>query len=312
MRVTAVGICGSDLHWFTEGSIGDSRVSSPLVLGHEAAGVIASGDRAGQLVAIDPAIPCYSCRQCRLGREHLCDNLRFAGHGGTDGAMRTLMAWPMRQLVPMPPDVDDLGALMLEPIGVAIHAFDLARTQIGASVGVYGCGPIGLLLVRLARLGGAGRIVATDTLPHRIEAALQAGATEVALVDRGHEREALRRVVPDGTDSAFEVAGEDDAVETAVALAAPATRVVLVGIPAGDRTSFPASLARRKGITFLVSRRMNHTYPTAIDLVSSGLIDVGSIVTDVFPFADYALAVAAAIERRGLKVVVRPALDPAW
>ena len=131
-------------------------------------------------------------------------------------------------------------------------------------------------------------------------------------MDRGHEREVLRRVVPDGTDSAFEVAGEDDAVETAVALAAPATRVVLVGIPAGDRTSFPASLARRKGITFLVSRRMNHTYPTAIDLVSSGLIDVGSIVTDVFPFADYALAVAAAIERRGLKVVVRPALDPAW
>jgi L-iditol 2-dehydrogenase len=302
--VTSVGICGSDLHWYEEGSVGDARLEAPLVLGHEAAGVILAGERAGRRVAIDPAIPCGHCDPCLRGRPHVCEDLAFAGSIGQDGALREVMAWPSASLVEVPDELDPIAALMLEPLGVAIHAFGLARPSVGDAVGVFGCGPIGLLLVQLARLSGARAIVATDRLPHRLEAAQACGATDVALVDAGRERTLLGRVAPGGLDATFEAVGDDDALETALHLARPASRVVLVGIPGGDRTTFPAALARRKGLSLLVSRRMNQAYPRAIELVRTGRIDVRSLVTHRFPLARSAEAFESASSRIGLKVVV--------
>lgn len=304
VRVTAVGICGSDLHWYEEGAVGDARLAAPLVLGHEAAGVILAGERAGRRVAIDPAIPCGHCDPCLRGRPHVCEDLIFAGGYGQDGALREVMAWPSECLIDVPDEIDQVAALMLEPLGVAIHAFGLARPSVGDTIGVFGCGPIGLLLIQLARLSGARTIVATDRLPHRIEAALRCGATDVALVDAGRERTTLSRVAPGGLDATFEAVGEDDAVVTAMHLARPASRVVLVGIPGSDRTTFPASLARQKGLSFLVSRRMNQTYPRAIELVRSGRIDVLSVVTHRYPLAESVEAFETASRRDGLKVVI--------
>ena len=304
VRVSAVGICGSDLHWYEEASIGSDRLAAPLVLGHEAAGVVAAGERAGRRVAIDPAIPCGRCDPCLRGRPHVCDHLRFAGSAGQDGALREVMAWPAECLVEVPDELDALDALMLEPLGVALHAIGLARPPVGGSVGVFGCGPIGLLLIRLARLAGARTVVATDLLEHRLEAALRCGATSVALVDGGAEREALAGVEPEGLDVTYEAAGEDDALETAMHLARPTSRVVLVGIAGNDRTTFPAALARRKGLSVLVSRRMNRTYPRAIELVRSGRVEVRSLVTDRFPLAQASVAFETASRRAGLKVVV--------
>ena len=304
VRVTTVGICGSDLHWFEEGSVGSERLAGPLVLGHEAAGVVASGPRAGRRVAIEPAIACGRCDPCLRGRPHVCEDLRFAGVSGEDGTLREAMAWPAACLVGVPDEIDDLAAMMLEPLGIAIHATDLGRPPIGGTVGVFGCGPIGLLLIQLARLAGVRAIVATDLLEHRLEAALRYGATEVALVDGGAERSALAGVAPDGLDVTFEVAGEDDALETAMHLARPTSRVVIVGIPVSDRTSFPAGLARRKGLSLLLSRRMNRTYPRAIDLVRSGRVDVRSLVTGRFPLSEAADAFETAARRTGLKIAV--------
>ena len=302
--ITAVGICGSDLHWYEEGSVGDARLDAPLILGHEAAGIILEGERAGRRVAIDPAIPCGHCDPCLRARPHVCEDLAFAGTIGQDGALREVLAWPSESLVEVPEGLDPVATLMLEPLGVAIHAFGLARASLGDTVGVFGCGPIGLLLIQLARLSGARAIVATDRLPHRLEAARACGATDVALVDAGRERTLLGRVAPSGLDATFEAVGDDDALETALHLARPASRVVLVGIPGSDRTSFPASLARRKGLSLLVSRRMNQTYPRAIELVRSGRIDVGSLVTHRYPLARSTEAFESASSRAGLKVVV--------
>ena len=176
VRVTAVGICGSDLHWYDESAIGDAVLTRPLVLGHEAAGVIVDGPRAGQRVALDPQIPCGACDTCAAGRGHLCPRVRFLGHSVTDGAMRELLAWPAANLVPLPDGIDDAAGAMLEPLGVGIHALRLARVRPGDSVGVFGCGPIGLLLIQLARAAGATTIVATDRLPHRVAAARRLGA----------------------------------------------------------------------------------------------------------------------------------------
>ena len=156
VRVTAVGICGSDLHWWTEGAIGDAKLSRPLVLGHEGAGVIAAGPRRGERVAIDPAIPCEACRACHDGYRNLCYNIRFAGHGETDGMLREQLRWPARPPYPLPDQVSDDAGALLEPLGVALHAMDLGHVPFGGRVTVVGCGPIGLLLLQVLRVAGAG------------------------------------------------------------------------------------------------------------------------------------------------------------
>ena len=306
VRVTAVGICGSDLHWYDESGIGDAVLTRPLVLGHEAAGVIVDGARAGQRVALDPQLPCGACESCAAGRGHLCPQVRFLGHSTTDGAMRELLAWPLANLVPLPDAIDDAAGAMLEPLGVGIHALRLARVRPGDSVGVFGCGPIGLLIIALARAAGATTVVATDRLPHRVDAARRLGAV-AALVEGGTERAALLEATGGrGVDAAIEVAGDDDAIEAALALARPAGTVVVAGIPAGDHSTIAASIARRKGLDLRFSRRMNRAYPRAIALVEAGVVEVSSLVTQRFPLADFEAAFRSAVRRDGLKIIVNP------
>jgi L-iditol 2-dehydrogenase len=306
VRVTAVGICGSDLHWYDESGIGGVALTRPLVLGHEAAGVIADGPRTGQRVAIDPSVPCGACETCALGRGHLCPAVRFLGYSTTDGALRELIAWPLARLVPLPDTIDDAAGAMLEPLGVAIHALRLARVRPGDTVGVFGCGPIGLLLIQLARAAGATTVVATDRLAHRVAAAGGLGAV-AALVAGGAEREALLRATGGrGVDAAIEIAGDDDAIDTAIALARPAATVVVAGIPAGDQSTITASAARRKGLDLRFSRRMVHTYPRAIALVEAGLVDVDAVVSHRFALADFEAAFRTAARREGHKVLVAP------
>jgi L-iditol 2-dehydrogenase len=307
VRVSAVGICGSDLHWYTDSGIGDAVLSRPLVLGHEAGGVIESGPRKGQRVAIDPNIPCEACEPCQAGHAHLCLAVRFAGDGKTDGTLRELIAWPDKCLVPVPDSLRDEDIAMLEPLGVALHAIKLGGVRPGMRVGVFGCGPIGLFLIQLARISGATTIVATDVLPHRVAAALAAGANVAELVSGGSERGVLLAATGGhGVDVAFEAAGEDDALETSIALATPAGTVVVVGIPSRDQTTFTASTARRKGLTLKLSRRMNRVYSDTIRLVDTGLVDVRTVVTASHPLGEFKTAFAAAAAREGLKVVLRP------
>lgn len=303
VRVTAVGLCGSDLHWFGEGGIGETRLERPLVLGHELAGVTEDGRR----VAVDPAVPCEACALCREGHPNLCEQVRFAGHGADDGGLREWMAWPERALFALPDALSDSDGAMLEPLGVALHAVDLAHVRAGASVGVFGCGPIGLLALQAARLAGAGRLFATDRpdRPHRLEAARLIGA-EVFAADAGREALAIRDTLAGGLDVAIELAGENAAVDAAIAAVRPGARVVLAGIPAEERTTFKAATARRKGLTLVLCRRMKHTYPRAIRLVADGAVDVRSAVTHRFPLERGAEAFSTAARREGLKVLVTP------
>jgi L-iditol 2-dehydrogenase len=305
VRVTAVGICGSDIHWYDESSIGGAQLVRPLVLGHEAAGVIASGPRTGQRVAIDPSVPCESCATCARGLGHLCPHVRFLGHSDTDGALREQLAWPADRLVPLPDAVDDETGAMLEPLGVAIHALRLAELGPGGSIGIFGAGPIGQLLIRLALAAGATTVVATDRLPHRVEAARAAGAI-AEVVDGGAERERLLEALGgELLDAAIEIAGVDDAIATAAILVRPAGRVVVAGIPTGDDSTVPASVLRRKGVDLRFSRRMNRAYPAAIALTASGRIRTDEVVTHRFALGDAPEALAVAARREGGKVIVR-------
>lgn len=301
LRITSVGICGSDLHWFSETGIGDAKLNKPLVLGHEFAAITEAGER----VAVDPAIPCGECEWCLHGHPNLCPEVIFAGHGSTDGALREYMAWDEKCLFPIPDSITDDDAAMLEPLGVAIHAVDLAHLKAGMTVGVFGCGPIGLLIIRLAKLSGAVNVIATDKLAWRVEAAKAFGADHAFLVEDRLDGGLMRAAtLKRGVDVAFEVAGTQAAVEAAFAAVLPGGKVVLVGIPGDDTTSFSASVARRKGLTIKLVRRMKHTYPRAIDLVAKGLVDVRSIVTHRFRLEQAAEAFRTAERREGLKVIV--------
>jgi len=298
VRVTAVGICGSDLHWWDEGAIGDARISHPLVLGHEGAGVIADGPRRGERVAIDPAIPCETCRACRDGYRNLCYRIRFSGHGDTDGMFREVMTWPSHLLHPLPDGISDAGGALLEPLGVAIHSVDLGHLPFAGTASVIGCGPIGLLLIQLLTVAGARSVLAVEPMAHRREAAERAGADVV--VDPAAD------VAEAGVDVAFEAAGNDEGVALAMASVRPGGRVVLAGIPGDDAIRFGASLARRKGLTIAMVRRMNEVYPRAISLAERKQVDLDSVVTSRSGLGEITEAFGAAARRTGLKAVIEP------
>jgi L-iditol 2-dehydrogenase len=302
VRVTTVGICGSDLHWFIQSGIGDARLTRPLVLGHEFSGLTESGER----VAVDPAIPCGKCEYCKQGNQNLCPEVRFAGHGSEDGALREYLAWDNQHCFQLPDLLTDEEGAMLEPLGVAIHAVDLAQIKPGMTVGVFGCGPIGLLIVQMARLAGATNVIATDIFPHRVQAARAFGANHTYQVDNRLPDELVREASGGrGVDVAFDAAGTQNAVDDAFAAVIPGGKVILVGIPDDDKTSFSASTARRKGLTIKMVRRMKFTYPRAIDLVVHQRVNVLSLITHRFPLAQAQEAFMTASRRDGLKVMVQ-------
>jgi L-iditol 2-dehydrogenase len=300
LRVTSVGICGSDLHWFHEAGIGVDHLVKPLILGHEFCAVTESGER----MAVDPAIPCGKCHYCIRGDPNFCENLYFAGQGDEDGALREWVTWPQRCLFPLPDTLSDADGAMLEPLGIAIHAVDLAHLRVGMRVGVFGSGPIGFLIMQLARLAGASTIIATDVLPHRVEAAYKSGADAAYLVSPNMTSPEAEMVGKHGLSVVFEAAGDNNAVEMAISAASPGGKVIIVGIPPDDRTAFSASIPRRKGLTIKMVRRMKLTYPRAIQLVQSGKVDVRSLVTHVFPFDQSIEAYRLAERREGLKAMI--------
>jgi L-iditol 2-dehydrogenase len=304
VRIRAVSICGSDLHYYREGRIGDSRPTEPLVLGHELAGEVVAIDpglgaqttglRPGQCVAIDPAIACERCEQCRAGHPNLCPHVRFAGTPPTDGGLQDYLVWPAHLLYALPPGMSCETGALLEPLGIAIHATDLARIRLADTVAVLGAGPIGLLAIRCAVLSGAVRVFATDLRPERLAAARDFGAAETAdaaatdIIHWLHGRTGGR-----GVDVVLECAGAAQTFAQAVEVVRPGGTVVLVGIPDDDRIAFGAAAARRKGVTIKLCRRMKHTYPRAIALAEAGLVDLSKLVSHRYPLDQVGEAFAA-------------------
>ncbi len=303
VRMAAVGLCGSDLHWYTDGGIGDAVITAPIVPGHELAGRVVGGPLDGRLVAVDPAIPCGACELCLEGHRNLCPTVRFSGHGTLDGGLRDFMTWPTHLLHPLPEGFTAADGAVLEPLGVALHAWDLAHARVGATVAVVGTGPIGLLLVQLARAAGASRVIAVEPLAHRRAAALRFGA-DVALHPDEVTAAGLAELTGLGCDVVFEVAGTNAGIAEALPAARPGARVLLVGIPDADRSAFPAGLARRKGLTLVMVRRMKEMYERTMRLVADGRVDVRSLVSAAYPLERAAEAFDAASARTGLKVVV--------
>jgi len=320
IRVTAVGLCGSDLHSYEDGRIGDTVVREPLIPGHEFGGeVLACGANArdgndrplrpGQRVAVDPAQPCQRCEFCLTGHPNLCRRMHFCGLWPDDGALCERMLVPASGCFPVPDAISAAGAALLEPLGVALHAVDLARLRLARSVVVLGCGPVGLLIMRLAQLAGAAPVYACDRFPWRVARAPAWGADAAwSCLEQDSVARVQQLTRGRGADVVFEAAWGAESVMEAAEMARPGGRVVLVGIPSQDRLTMKHSTARRKGLTLLMSRRMKHAYPRAIRLVLGGRVDPEALISQRYPLAQTAAAFAsyAAWEPGVHKLLVEP------
>jgi L-iditol 2-dehydrogenase len=316
--VKATGICGSDLHSYADARIGDTEVRDPLILGHEFSAVVEESGpdsldgrfepiRPGTRVAVDPAQPCGRCELCGKGHPNLCRRLHFCGNYPDGGSLCEWMHMPARSCFPVPETIDDVQAALLEPLGVALHAADLARIRVAESVAILGAGPLGLLILQVVKLAGADPVFVTDKFPWRLELAGKYGGVPIHC----EREETLRRVQEEtrgrGVDVALEAAWADRSVEEAGEMTRPGGRVVLVGIPSDDRVAMKHSTARRKGLTILLCRRMKHIYPRVISLTLRGMVDLQGIVSHRFPLEHVvdAFALNAAYRDKVVKVIIQ-------
>jgi L-iditol 2-dehydrogenase len=290
LEVASVGVCGSDVHYYLEGRIGDQVVTEPIVMGHEFSAWVAGlgagveGLEIGQLVAVDPAIHCGECESCQHGHPNLCPHVRFCGTPPIDGVFREYTCMPVENCFPLPQTFSPAEGAMLEPLGIAIHGVDLAHLRPGNTVAVLGAGPIGLLTAAVARAAGAGEIYMTEPQVHRRQFALDYVADAVLNPDDVDVVAEIEHLTGGrGVDVAFEAAGAPETPGQATDMTRPGGKVLLVGIPSDDTTTFTASVIRRKGLTIKLVRRMKHTYPRAIRLVDIGMVDVKPLVTHTFP-----------------------------
>jgi L-iditol 2-dehydrogenase len=318
LRVTAVGICGSDLHSYKDGRIGDNILEEPLILGHEFAAVVeAVGDEAiggdfkplapGMRVAVDPAQPCWHCQMCEEGHPNLCYNLHFCGAYPDEGSLCRWMQMPARTCFPVSDNVDDVSAALLEPLGIAVHAVDLAKIRVANSVAILGAGCIGLSILRLVKLSGAQPIFVSDKFPWRLAVAEQWGAIAINCDEVDPVQAVLEATDGYGVDVAIEAAWADQSIQQAAAMARMGGRMVIVGISEDDRLVLNHSTVRRKGLTIRLARRMKHTYPRSIRLVDSGAVDLGAMVSHRFPLeqAPAAFALNAAYKDEVVKVMIK-------
>jgi len=281
VRVDAVGICGSDVHSYAEGAIGDTPCQFPMVLGHEPAGTVVKtgpgvtlwspGDRA----VLEPAIFCYHCEHCLAGRHNLCARIRFLSNPGIPGFFREFVILPAHNLLAIPSSLSMEHATLVEPLAVALHSMQFAAIRPGETAAVFGAGPIGLLTVAALKVAGASRIWAVEPLAHRRELAKHMGADAALHVD---ELDAVRDV-----DCAIDCAAREDTTNWAIRAVRSGGRVVITGIHSGALVPFDTPNMRRKELAIFNVRRSNHESGAALALLLEQPAWFAPLVTHMRP-----------------------------
>jgi len=273
-RVHAVGICGSDLHNYLEGAVGDSPCQYPMVLGHEPAGTVVkvgpgvTGWAPGDRVALEPAIYCYHCHYCLTGHHNVCARLRFLSNPGDPGFFREYVTLPAANVLPLPAELDLGEGTLFEPLAVVLHSMKFVALQPGETAAVFGAGPIGLLTVAVLKLSGASRIWCVEPVAHRRELAAMLGADAVidpAATDPS--REILAGTGQRGVDVAIDCATKDNTINHCIRATRNAGRVVITGIPSEVLVPLEFHVLRRKEIALFNVRRSNHESEAALELL---------------------------------------------
>ncbi|MDJ0336715.1 NAD(P)-dependent alcohol dehydrogenase [Cryobacterium sp. PH31-O1] len=306
VKVAAVGVCGSDVHYYREGHIGDFIVDSPLVLGHELSGIIVAvgsdvdAVRVGERVAIEPQRPCRTCRECRAGRYNLCPDMKFYATPPIDGAFCGYVTIQAEFAHPIPDCVSFEAAALLEPLSVAIASIRKAQIAPGSSILIAGAGPIGIITAQTARAFGASEIIVSDLISAKRDRALQYGATRV--IDPVASDPATLNL---DVNAFIDASGSARAVDSGIRSVRPAGIVVLVGL-GNPEMVLPVSHIQNLEITVTGIFRYVDTWPTAIHLVASGQVDLDSLVTGRFDLDHVQEALESDQSEDSLKSIVYP------
>lgn len=289
IKIKSVGVCGSDIHYYNEGRIGSQIVKFPFTLGHECSGIVEKAGKdvknlkPGDHVAIDPAMPCFSCAQCRSGRFHTCYNLKFLGcPGQAEGSLSEFIVVPETSCYIVDRNMSFDIATLSEPLSIGLYATELAGNLEGLKTGILGSGPIGISVLLMALHKKVSEVYITDLIEERLSLARLMGATWTGNPDKQDIVREIRSIVSEPLDVVFDCCGKQEAVDQGISLLKPGGILVLVGIPSFDNWTFRAEDIRRKEITIKNVRRQNEMTRPTLDLISGGHIHPEKMITHTF------------------------------
>ncbi len=298
IKLAAIGVCGSDIHYYSVGKIGSQVVKYPFPVGHECSGTIeavgkdVTNVKVGDLVVIDPAVYCGVCDQCLAGRPHTCRNGKFLGcPGQLDGCLGEYIVMPDFTCFPVTGKLNPAQAALIEPLSIGVYAVNVAENiSKSTSVAIFGAGPIGLSILFKLLADGIKNIGIVEPLEYRLEKTKEIGATYFINPEKESVEEVVKQKEEYLLDVVFEASGEQDAVNNALKILKPGGKLVLVGIPPSAEYTFNMDLMRRKELSVVNVRRQNHCVKEAIELVVSGKIDIEKMVTHNFTLEETAAA----------------------
>ena len=292
IKVQSVGVCGSDLHYYHTGSIGDFVVKPPFILGHEAAGVIEQvGEnvknlKPGDRVCMEPGIPCMKCEECLTGNYNLCKDVKFWATPPYDGVLSEHISHPAAFTFKIPDNMSFTEGALVEPLAIGLHACNTGGVKLGQTVAIVGAGCIGLVTLMAAKAYGATRIIVGDVLDKRLEKARELGAITVNTKEEDFAKKVMEITEGRGADVCIDCAGFSATVDACLSSAKPAGRIVIVGLGQDHVDGFNTGIMSVKELTVKSIFRYRNLYPTAINAIADGRINVGAIVSHRFKFDD--------------------------
>jgi len=318
VKLEYVGICGSDMHYYETGAIGDYVVKPPFVLGHEPGGIVVEVGsnvkhlKVGDKVALEPGKTCGHCEFCRQGKYNLCPDVVFFATPPVDGVFQEYVAHEAALCFKLPDNVSTLEGALIEPLAVGFHAANQGGAHAGQTAVVMGAGCIGLVSMMALKAEGVSRVYVVDVMRKRLDKALELGADGVINGKDEDAVEAVRRLTGGaGCDLVIEAAGSEITTRQAVHMTKKGATIVLVGYSKTGEITLPMSLALDKELTFKTVFRYRHIYPMAIDAVAAGRVNLKGIVTDIFDFDDIQNAMDKSVTDKAniVKAVVRIAKE---
>lgn len=288
IKIKSVGVCGSDIHYYTQGKIGDQIISFPFRVGHECSGLVenigaeVTRVKVGDRIAIDPLISCGECSQCKAGRFHTCLNQKFLGcPGQLEGALAEYLILPEQCCYKIPDSLTYQQAVLAEPLSIALHALSFI-TNNEKSLAILGTGPIGLSVLSAAKFMGISKIYSTDLLNYRNNVALKSGSVYSGNPGEQNVVKDILNLEKNGVDAVFECCGKQEAVDQAIDILKPGGKLILVGIPETNEISFNPHNIRRKEITIQNVRRQNEKVEPAIEMLSNPKFNLDFMITHNF------------------------------
>jgi L-iditol 2-dehydrogenase len=293
IRIKTVGVCGSDIHYFTTGRIGSQIVEFPFTIGHEAAGIVekigkaVTRVKAGQKIAIDPAVSCGHCDQCLAGREHTCRELLFLGcPTQLDGSLSEFIVLNEKSCYPIKNNMTFEQATVAEPLAIAVYSVERSALSVKADIAILGVGPIGMSVFHVLRTKNIGDVYVTDKIDERLMFSNKLNPKWTGNPNKTDIVKDISKIEPLLLDTVFECSGDPEAISQGIKLLKPGGTLVIVGIPEVDEISFPIHELRRKEITIVNIRRQVNCTQKAIDLLAIGKINMDSMVTHRFPLEE--------------------------